>query len=193
MRYIVPIILFLLAVASFVMYTNPAYQEVKTLRTTSTQYDTALTNSRKLQEERDALGTKYRSISPDDLARLSKLLPDNADNIRLVIDIQNMAQSYGMSLAAIKFDSAQTTKAPTTGNQLAAGTPSDVSLTSKDYGVFSITFSTTATYENFLKFLKDVESSLRLTDVQSIDFSSSDVSKSTYVYTVKLNTYWLKN
>ena len=194
MRSIIPIILLIISVGLFVAFTNPAYQGpqgVKALKALAGQYDTALTNSRKLQEQRDMLAAKYHSISPEQLGRLSKLLPDNADNIRLIIDIQQMAQSYGMSLAAIKFDSTATAAAAGSG-QLAAGTPASVASASTDYGAFNLQFSTTATYTNFLSFLKDIESSLRLTDIQSIDFASGDASKSTYVFTVKLKTYWLK-
>ena len=192
MRLIVPIILIIISVASFLMFTNPAYQAVKALKAQAAQYDTALTNSKKLQEQRDALGTKYRSISPDSLARLQKLLPDNADNIRLIIDIQQMAQSYGLSLDAIKFDAQQTQPAATGASPLLASNAASNAAAERAYGVFNLEFSTTATYENFLKFTKDVESSLRLTDIQSVEFTSGDQTKTTNTYTVKLATYWLK-
>lgn len=192
MRFIVPTILLILSVTSFVVFTNPSYKEVKSLKAQVAQYDTALTNSRKLQEQRDALGAKYRSLPSDQLERLEKLLPDNADNIRLIIDIQQMAQSYGMSLATIKFDAGQTGGAAAAASPLSSATSAEVAAASRDYGIFDLTFSTTATYENFLKFLKDVESSLRLVDVQSVDFSAGDPSKGTTTFTVKLRTYWLK-
>jgi hypothetical protein len=174
------------------MFTNPAYQRVKVLKAQASQYDEALSNSRKLQEQRDTLGVKYRGISPESLARLSKMLPDTADNIRLVIDIQQMAQSYGMQIASIKFDTTQGVSSVNAA-AVSAGTPADVAQAAKDYGVFDFEFVTTATYPNFLSFIKDVESSLRLTDVQSIDFSAPDPVKGTTNYTVKLRTYWLKS
>ncbi len=191
MKFIVPIILLVLSIGLFFEYTNPAYKSLAAERALAGKYDTALTNARKLNEERDALNTKYRSISPDSIARLSKLLPDNADNIRLIIDIQNMAQSYGMSLSSIKFDATAAAGSSNAG-QLAAVPTADVAQASKDYGVFNLQFTTTATYQNFQRFLKDIESSLRLTDIQSIDFGGTDVTKGTTVYTVKLSTYWLK-
>ncbi len=195
MRFIVPTILLIISIASFVMFSNPSYQRIKLLKVQSTQYDSALANSKKLQEERDALGQKYQAIPPASLDRLTKLLPDTADNIRLIIDIQRIAQTYGISLSAIKYDAKQTSGL-TTGTALAAGTPAAVAAATQEYGVFNLQFSVQATYEDFLKFLKDMESSLRLVDVQSVEFaagtpSPSGVTKNTY--TVKLNTYWLKN
>jgi Tfp pilus assembly protein PilO len=191
------------------VYTNPTYQgtstancpssdptypwkgcTVKKLKELSTEYDTALTNSRELQEKRDALGVTYNSLSKDDLTRLSQLLPDNADNIRLIINIQQMAQSYGLTLATIKFDAAQNATGP---GALSSASAADVAAASRDYGSFDFTFSTTATYENFLTFMKDVESNLRLTDIESVDFSAADPIKGTTTFTVKLRTYWLKS
>ena len=193
MKFIFPTILLLLAVTSFVVFTNPTYQEAKELKDQVGQRNDALSNSRKLQEERDALGVKYRSIPTDAIDRLSKMLPDNADNIRLIIDIQRMAQTYGMSLGSIQFDSTQT--AAKSKDPLAAGTPTVVAGALKSYGVFNLAFTTNASYPDFQKFLKDLESSLRLTDIDSVDFSTdapSGPNKTGYTYIVKLRTYWLR-
>ena len=194
MRFIIPIILLIISVASFVMFSNPSYQRIKALKAESAQYDQALSNSRKLQEERDTLGQKYNAIPPASLDRLNKLLPDTADNIRLIIDIQRIASAYGISLSSIKFDAKQTNStAPAT--TLAAGAPADITQSMNDYGTFSLEFGVTTSYDNFLKFMKDLESSLRLTDVQSVTFttdnSAAGINKT--LYTIKLNTYWLKS
>ena len=191
MKFIFPTILLLLSITSFAMFTNPTYQEAKELKNQVGQRDDA--NSRKLQEERDALGVKYRSIPTDAIDRLGKMLPDNADNIRLIIDIQRMAQTYGMSLGSIQFDATQTAQA--SKSALAAGTPTVVAGALKNYGVFNLAFTTTANYDDFQKFLKDLESSLRLTDIDSVDFTTDAPAgggKTGYTYTVKLRTYWLR-
>ena len=183
MRFIFPSILILIALATFLAFVNPTYQAAKVLQADSAQYDAALTNSAKLQSERDALNAKYLTLSPDSLDKLNKLLPDNADNIRLIINIQQMAQTYGMSISSIKFDSAAATDGSTSNNPLAAASVSQVAQSQQDYG----------SYDNFLKLLKDLETSLRITDIQSITFSSdTDPTKTGYTYDVKLQTYWLK-
>ena len=192
MKFIVPTILLILSIASFVTFTDPAYQQVKALKAQAAQYDTALGNATKLEQERDALNTKYRSLDPGDLTRLQTMLPDTADNIRFIINVQQMAQSYGMTLSTIKFDTDQTAATPAAG-ALSSATAADVAAAGQDYGALDVTFSTTATYQNFISFLKDIESSLRLTDVESIDFSAGDPVKGTTVFTVTLRTYWLKS
>lgn len=196
------------------MFTNPTYKEIKDLKVKAAEYNEALSTSAKLQAERDALTAKYNSFMPEDLKRLSQLLPDNTDNIRLIIDLQRMAQAYGMTVSSTKFDAKTTKKTTTTtttpaNSTLQAVGANDVAAATRDYGVFDLAFSTTGSYENFMKFLKDVESSLRLTDIQSIEFNSDqaiqqgsitapvglsvgNTGTAGYVYTVKLRTYWLK-
>ncbi len=192
MRFIFPSILILIAIATFVVFINPTYQSIKVLQADSSQYNTALTNSQKLQSERDALAAKYQTLSPDSLDRLSKLLPDNVDNIRLILNIQQIAQTYGMSISNIKFDATADDDAAS-GSATAAASQTDVANSQKDYGIFNLEFATTGSYDNFLKFTKDLESSLRITDIQSVAFSSDDTDKTGgYTYTVKLQTYWLK-
>lgn len=194
MRFIFPTILVIVSLVTFFMYTNPTYQnDIKGNLATQSMYSQALNSAQKLQEERDALSLKYRNFDPDVIARLSKLLPDNVDNIRLVIDIQNMAKSYGMSISNTKFDANPIKNATGQTAQLSALSPADVASSNSPYGTFNIEFTTVGNYDNFLSFLKDVESSLRLTDVVSVDFSSdmTDATKP-YTYTVKLQTYWLK-
>jgi len=59
------------------------------------------------------------------------------------------------------------------------------------YGTLTLSFSTTASYTTFLAFLHDIEESLRLIDITSVQFNSSDLSQ-LYDYSVSIKTYWLK-
>ena len=64
--------------------------------------------------------------------------------------------------------------------------------------MWDLEFSTEGSYENFFRFIEDLESNLRIVDIASIEFSSASVSitKSSteyYRYNFKIRTYWLKN
>ena len=61
---------------------------------------------------------------------------------------------------------------------------------SKKYGTISLTFSVTSSYESFLAFLADIESSQRLVDVSSLAFSAG--VDNNYTFNVTIQTYWLK-
>jgi len=195
-RFITPIILIGIAIAGFFMFTNPLYKNISEIRTQIASYNEALDNSKALEAERDKLTQKYNSIDSENLAKLSKLLPDNVDNIRLILEIEKIASPYGMVLKDIKYDTI-TKKDNTTGEVIQGG--ATVQSSRKDYGIWDLEFSTQGTYNNFVNFIKDLESNLRIIDISSIQFSSNtgaglDSSLSeVYKYGFKIKTYWLKN
>ncbi|MCX6755353.1 MAG: hypothetical protein NT068_02325 [Candidatus Nomurabacteria bacterium] len=199
MRFLIPIILILISVAGFFMFLNPNYAQIKLLTNKITSYNTALTNSKSLENERDKLATKYNSIDTENLKKLSVMLPDNVDNIRLILEIEKIAAPYGMVLKDVKY-SAVVEPVVTTKVKLAK-----TAVVKKDYGDWDLEFSTSGTYTNFIKLLKDLEHNLRIVDIASIDFSSdvstapntgaslSTSSPDTYKFNFKIKTYWLKN
>jgi Tfp pilus assembly protein PilO len=186
-RFIFPTILIIASIVIFVGYTNQNYKEMKELKTLQASYNDALSNSRKLLEVKGALTEKYNSLSDDDRDRLMKLMPDNVENIKLILDIQKIASQYGMLPRDVKFDTvAQVQKdGPLT--------PQQAQDQNKPYGSFDLEFSVSGTYGNFLSFLRDLEKSLRLVDIISVSFSSSEGGSSVYKYTFKIRTYWLKS
>jgi Tfp pilus assembly protein PilO len=190
-RIIFPLILVIAAIGLFVVYTNPNYQDIGTLRTQQSAYNQALNNSQELLKVRNTLTDKYNNLPSSDRDRLQKLMPDTVDNIRLIIDIQNIALGHGMNPKDIKYD-ARTGTAVGVASQQAANSQ-QLANTQKDYGTFELEFSVTGPYQNFLSFIQDLEQSLRLVDIESVTFQSADLGGSTMKYLVRVRTYWLKN
>lgn len=200
-----PIIFIGISVAVFFVSFNPMYNDIGELRTQAASYDQALGNSKALENERDKLTAKDNSINLDNKIKLQKLLPDNIDNIRLILEIEKIALPYGMTLKDVKYNATtEDTSSATsgmTGAVQGGGAVQQVKQV-KDYGVWDLEFSTAGTYNNFLNFTRDLESNLRIVDVSSVQFSSNTGSTSSssnssslesYKYDFKIKTYWLKN
>jgi Tfp pilus assembly protein PilO len=183
MSLIVPIILIIASFATFFAYIDPTYMEIKDLTVKKEQYDQALTNSKALQAERDKFREKYNnmpeggSMANPGKAELAKALPDNIDNVRLLIDLDDMAKTYGMRIRNFRAD--------------VSDQKQTIGVDQTPYGTLTLSFSTTAAYNTFLAFIRDLEHSLRIMDVSSIQFSASDTNQ-LYDYSVTLKTYWLK-
>lgn len=192
-RIIVPTIILVASVGLFVVFTNPNYQQISDLKVSRDAYDQALNNSKQLLAIRDQLKDKYNNLSESDKERLQKLMPDNVDNIRLIIDIQKIASQYGMNPKDIKFDARATAKNTTSGASQVVATPEEAAQDNKDYGSFDLEFSVTGTYQNFMSFLHDLENSLRIVDVGGITFQAADTGSTAIRYNVHIKTYWLKN
>ncbi|MFH1200867.1 MAG: hypothetical protein V1484_00865 [bacterium] len=199
MRFIMPIILIGIAVTFFFVFTNPLYNDISILNSEVDSYNNALDNSKMLENERDKLTAKYNAIDPENLMKLQKLLPENVDNVRLILEIGEIALPYGMVLKDVKYNVIQTNTATAKGTAVQGGA---AAKTPKNYGIFDLEFSTSGTYDSFINFTKDLESNLRIVDISSIIFSSNTGSTvnnpkinspEVYKYNFKIKTYWLKN
>lgn len=196
-KFIFPTIFIGVSIVGVLTFTNPIYKEVMKNREKSSSYDTALGNSKAFEAVRDRLTQKFNSLRPESLARLSKLLPDNIDNIRLILEIEEkIAAPYGMVLKDVKYSTLPEGSTDNSDNLARSG--ASIENLNKNYGIWDLEFSAQGTYSNFVKFLRDLERNLRIIDVSAVDFSSTSnigaggTPSETYTYSFKIRTYWLK-
>lgn len=212
-RFILPAILIAIGLGIVFGVASPAWREAEVLQSQADSLNQALDNSKNLEKERDKLVSKQNSINPEDLRKLEKMLPDSVDNIRLIIEIENIAFAYGMVLDDVKYDAyLEEEVKEKQGVEIKAGDV--VKANERNYGEWDLEFSTYGSYTNFLSFLADLERNLRIVDVTSIKFTSDSpnsvrttrgVSTATssyldipagpdvYKYTFNVKTYWMKN
>jgi Tfp pilus assembly protein PilO len=197
MKFFSSILFLILSISIFFVFIDPFYLQVKTLRSDVDTYNKALNNSTELQKTRDSLLGIYNSIKKEDKDRLSHLLPNNIDNIELILEIEKIANSHGLPVGNIRFD----TKSLEDKNASSGNLLINPSGGSSSYGVFPMDFTIEGRYDTFISFLKDLEKNLRLVDVKSISFTSNAPISSipggindsnVYNYTLKVQTYWLK-
>jgi hypothetical protein len=224
MSNILPIILIVASVGMFFTYINPTYtgvtgssdnsaKSIQELQTTKADYDDALNKTRELEIIRDNLLTKLNALGGSEKeGRIAKVLPDNIDSVRLIIDIDNIAAKYGMSLSKLVL----TASGDIPKNQTALSMPPPdygapiMGPVDAAYNSIKLGFSVSGTYENFNLFLKELEESLRIVDVVSLSFSTGRTTTTSaspsqsptslallnasgmYTYNVTIRTYYLK-
>lgn len=182
MRLFVPLILVAIAGGLFFIYTDPTYQSIKALRVQEMEYDQALTKSKELLAIRNSLISKRNTLSPDDVNKVTRVLPDNVDNIRLILDTETIAQRYKLHVQNIGIKAAQASREER--SQLAVGDTDD------PVGSVQFSFTVSATYDDFLRFIKDLERSVRIVDIQQISFSMTQGDLADFSISIK--TYWLR-
>lgn len=189
-RLILPLLLLAAAVGGFFKLTQPMLGEIDTLKLEKAKLNQALDNAKELRQVQDSLLATFRNIDPEDLDKLNKFLPDSIDNVRLIIDVDNIARRSGMSIKGIKI-------------KTAAGQEENSVIEVADSGVggtqaMTLGFSVSGPYTNFQSFLSDLARSLRLADVEATGFSSGQGLNGEgntvdfYTYNVEIKTYWLK-
>ncbi len=168
------------------MYTKPTYSSITTVRQSITQYDDAISRAQNMSEKRDSLVSQRQSFSESDVDRLNTFLPDSIDSIKLIIEINNLASRYTQNVKNIRVSDNSSSSSK---NTAPVSTASDTSGLS--YRPVSVSFIVSLPYDQFLKFVDDLEHNLRLMDITSLTFSQSPNSPY-YDYAVTLSTYVLK-
>jgi len=183
-RFLLPLILVAASVGLFVLYVNPTYQGpngIKVLKAQAASYDDALNKSQELKKVRDTLISRYNAFTPENKEKLQAILPDNVDNIRLVIDINNIAARHSLSVKDLELGDTQSGKS--------ARSAAAVGASGSAVGSVDLGFTVTSDYDRFLAFLADLEHSLRIVDVENISFETSETGINDYA--VSIRTYWL--
>ena len=183
MKSFYPLVLISIAIALFFAFTDPLYKQVQALKSQESEYNDVLAKSRDLLAKRKTLQDKFNSFAPDDVDRLRKLLPDTVDNVRLIIDIDEIAKRYGLTIKNVRLDDSKVAG----GSKDAANT---ITTGEAKYGTIPMGFSVNADYDTFLSFLQDLEGSLRIVDVVNVGLKPS--ATGVYSFDVSLKTYWLK-
>ena len=181
MRTILSIIMILASVGGFIIYIVPTYKDAQTISQKKTEYLELLDNATKLEKQRNDLLLKYNSIEQSDIARLEKMLPANPDNVKLILEIDALAKTQGLSLQNVKIK--QSTDADLKAKNATKVSP--------DIGTLTLEFTTVGPYPGYVKFVNILEKNLRIMDVQKISFIAPD-DKTSYQYQTTVETYWVK-
>lgn len=193
-RNVYATILVVLAIGLYFTVTKNIIDEIAVIRESNAKYVAAIESAKNLIKTRDQILADYNSLSPDDRGRLEKIMPKGVDNIRLIIDLNNIAGQHGFSLKGIKASAS----GATTGSQSAADSTKSISqsvgqtaISSSALEKVTVSFEVSAPYLQFISFLQDLESSLRIMDVTHLSVLSSE--NGIYDWQIELQTYWLRS
>ncbi len=198
-RNLTSLILIALGVGLYFTFTSGLLSDAQAVRNINLQYASALNNAATLITARDQVLKQFNSIAPTDQDRLDKMLPSTVDNIRLVIDLNNVALRHGFSLNSIKAGAAEGSNAKAGATTLPAPAAPAGSLVSSNNSVnistptldkVMISFGASATYDQFISFMQDLEADLRIMDVTHLSVTAHD--NGVYDFQVQMQTYWLR-
>jgi len=195
-KLITIIVLMAVSTATFMMYVAPTYDHINAVKAKIARLDQALSKTRDIRRIRQSLSTRFSEFSESNLEKLQKMLPDHVDNVRLVLDIDGIASQYGMRLKNVAIqDNKKSSQDSSSSSDAIIG----AGRVKQEGGHQSLVlqFEVEATYAEFVKFLSDIESSLRLVDLVEMSVASSSGSEEKladpkYTFTLALKTHWLK-
>lgn len=203
MKTIISLILIAASIAFFVYFTKPRLEELKLNRIEVQKLNEAQGNAKKLKSKIDSLLKDKNSISVADNEKMMRMIPNNVENVKLIIDFDNMLQDlvtqkgtanlYNSGNASAGNISIENPKITQTNAAI------DGTFDSSQLGVADFSFNVSLTYNDFLDFIKRIETSTRIFEIESISFSSpanvlgKNPSEIVYNFNIELKTYWLKS
>lgn len=197
MNTIIPIILIAISGAMFFMYIDPLYVGdkeggkigIKQLLKDRQKIDFQTDKIREIQQRKKELEKDYKSLSASNeyaLDDLSKMIPDNMENARLINYIHTIKQgSFVSGMSDIRL---------TTDTQNGKKDNGQIAIKEqKHYKSVNLSFSFTSDYKNFIKFMGDLYKSLRIVDVVSVSFkpdgSDAEAAQDKFSFNIVIRTY----
>ncbi len=155
MRYITAVIFASIATLLVMMYAYPTYKDLSKLKDKEAELSSYVTKATTAQLKIDTLENKFKMFPEGANDRMNAMLPEKIDEIRLTIDITDLATRHGLSLA----------------NPSIKKLAIDKGSTLQPY---MVSISLEAPYSTFRRFLNELEYSLQLRDVTSLSITSGE-------------------
>lgn len=205
MKSILSIILLLAAALLFFFFTKPKISLLRVQQLEVKKLEAAISNAKKLDSRIDALTKIKNGISDVDRKKMQTMLPDNVENVKLIIDFDKMLQALVVERGTanryktdgqqglISIENPKITQS-TGANQF------NSNIDSSKLGIANLAFSVSLTYSDFIEFLNRIEHSKRIMDIESIEFNTPEVVAGgaggdvdpVYTFNIALKTYWLR-
>jgi len=192
MKYLFPLILIAISAGLFLVWIDPTYKDIQVVAEENESYTEALERVAEVRQKRLEIQSVVNNIEASDRERLEKVLPGRINNIKLILDVNNIADQNGMIISDIRISDENS------GNEEGEGRASIASSAQK-YEPIAFSFSVVTTYNNFKEFIDDISFSLRVVDVTAVTITpiilSGDqtTADDLYRFDVGIKTYWLES
>lgn len=171
--------LIFIAAGMLFFFGKPMYADIVDLQVKQAGYEDALAKVLAINDTTKELNSKINNLSEEDKQKIETLIPDSSDMTKLIADIDTVAARYNILIDDISYAGS---------NADAAASPSEAKVP-VSYSSALINFGFSANYDNLKIFLSDLEKSLRIIDIRSIQFSQTESGQ--YNYKVSAEIYWL--
>ncbi|MFM2414337.1 MAG: hypothetical protein RI911_30 [Candidatus Parcubacteria bacterium] len=217
-KLILAIIMFVGSGAAFFLYVSPTYSDAMKVKEEIAIYQQALEKATEVQNLKRGLLAKLNEFSGANVERLEKLLPSSMNNVHLILDLDGMATSRGLSLSTVAISREGGLPEQKGGGVALAGAVEQ----QRKFQSVNLSFSVVATYQDMMAFMRDIERSLRLVDLVALKVSGAQTQQQqnefsripnelarfagsgnqnnftqelpldqAYTFAVELRTYWL--
>lgn len=198
------IVLIVSSIWLVVGFIRPQFGELDQTTLSIEERRQTLLDAERVIERRDRIMTEYASISDEEVQRMRVILPDVIDPVRLALDLSVLSKAYDLEMTDIDVSGVETAMSATNEPQQVVMYAEDGSVIGQGFDYSSVPLFVTASvkasfvgsYDSFIAFLLDLEKSLKLMDIESLEVSadtsassSDNDSEYTYQFATSLRLY----
>jgi len=204
-KLIVPLGLIFASIGVIFLLIVPGWQHFLAVRADNGRLDEINIEIDALTKKRDALNQQIIGITKDNFERLDQMVPSGAHGPEFLVFLEQLAQSHNMNVVKLDLSGVLSTKQrivektikqpsvvtsiPNTQPGISAGNIVEWQPKVPTYQTINATMEITGSYDAFKDFLRDLESSIRITDVESLDFLPISASPG-FNFKLSLKTYY---
>lgn len=182
-KSLTPTLSVLAALALFFFFINPRMDAVNVLRVEIGTYQSTIQRYNTFNQKVQTLLAAKENISVADRERLDRMLPVRADGTRTLVDLETMAKANGLFFGNVVAEKSEPILLPETAMQY---------LGAEDQGKLMlmrnpISFEVIGTYDQFKRFLDQLESNLELMEITDMTLTSA--TDNFQQFSITLQTY----
>lgn len=172
-RTLTPIISIVLGLLIFFLFTQPLFSDIGMLQSEASEYQEAVAKASDFNQRLNELISERNSLTAQNLERLEAAVPDDINTIKMLVDLEGVAQRNSMLFGNVSV-SQQAPTISTATNGGGSGDGGNNTVTSNDFTETQMQFSVIGTYEEFRAFLRDIERNLALPEITRVSFDAND-------------------
>ena len=172
-KLIVPLGLILGSLAIIIFFIIPGWQHFLVVQADSKHLQDIDVEIDALTQKRDAITDQIGNISRDNFERLNQALPSGAHGPEFLITVQRMASLRSVRIGRLDLSGTLATKSKISQANLNL-VPVELGGSQNVYSQIKAAISMSGQYEAFKDFLHDLESYIRITDVEQLTLEPSD-------------------
>jgi Tfp pilus assembly protein PilO len=189
-RNLIATILIIAAIGIYFTITKAMVADAQKVKADNAQLVAALGSADQIIKARNDVTQQYNQISPDNRARIDKMIPSAVDNIRLVIDLNNLALQNHFALSEVKASVPSSSNSPGRAAAAAGAASYGAAVGEPILDKVQVSFSAETTYDQFMHFMQDLEANLRIMDLSHLMVTAN--ADGTYSFSAQYQTYWLR-
>lgn len=179
-RTITPILSIIIAIVVYFTLIQPKVDEIRIVEAETKEYKAAVEKANELNAKIERLLAQKNSTSPENMERLRMLVPFELDDVRMLVDLKQLATQRKMLFGNVKVKKVDAPSLSTVSAE-----PTQM-VSSESFSTADISFSLIGTYEQFKDFMSDIEKSRVLAEVTELKHTATEGDLQQFDLTVRL-------